>query len=57
MLHDFVYMRATCIQLLKIASDGNFYLLFGKLLAFRKLVSAEFALCLKYMGESFHDLS
>ena len=27
------------------------------ILAFRKLVSAEFALCFKYMGESFQDLS
>ena len=55
MLHDFVYMRVTRIQLLKIVSDGNFYL--ENILAIRKLVSAEFALCLKYMGESFQYLS
>ena len=30
MLHDFVYMRVTFIQLLKIAGEDNFYLLFGK---------------------------
>ena len=36
MLHNLVHMRATCFHMLKIASDGNFYLLFGK------LASAEF---------------
>ena len=36
-------MRVTCIHLLKIESDDNFYLLFGKkLLAFSKLVNAKF---------------
>ena len=29
-LHNLVDMRATCFHMLKIASDGNFYLLFGE---------------------------
>ena len=38
-----VDVRTTCIHLLKIASDGNFNLLFWeKLLAFSKLASAKF---------------
>ena len=41
MLHNLE--RATCIHLLKIASDSNFNFAFlKKLLAFSKLASAEF---------------
>ena len=29
MLHDFVDVRVTCIHLLKISNDGNFFLLFA----------------------------
>ena len=43
MLHNLVDMRVTFIHLLKIASDGNFYLLlWRKLLVFSKLASAKF---------------
>ena len=45
MLHNL--KRATCIHLLKIASDGNFNLLFfEKVLAFSKLASTTFDPCL-----------
>ena len=30
MLHSLVDMKMTCFNLLKVASDGNFYLLFGE---------------------------
>ena len=46
--HNFVDMRATFFHMLKIASDGNFYLLFGEnynILAFSKLQSAKFDPC------------
>ena len=43
MIWKLVDVRTTCIHLLKIASGGNFNLLFGKkLLAFSKLASAKF---------------
>ena len=29
-LHSLVDMKMTCFHLLKVASDGNFYLLFGE---------------------------
>ena len=44
MLHNLE--RATCIHLLKIASDSNFNLLFGKTTSFSKLASAKFDPCL-----------
>ena len=45
-LHDLVDVRATYIHLLKIASDGNSYLLLGKEnygIAFSMLASANFS--------------
>ena len=29
-LHNLAHIRVTCFHMLKIASDGNFYLLFGE---------------------------
>ena len=40
LLHNLVDMRVTCIHLLKVASDGNFYLLFGE--NYLHLASAKF---------------
>ena len=40
MLHNLEI--ATCIHLLKIASDSNFNLIFWKTLAFSKLASVKF---------------